>query len=573
MGVLLRMHWARTPFLAKTAAPRVWARRANERLRDRSCGAFEKRSCMHTPLANSLSAIALTAYMMGVGAIAHAGQPAPAKGQPAQDKKASGPAATGEKAMPDLTELNGRVAEFERTMDSFYRQPSMKETAASVNSAVDAFNAWMKNMGTALEMEKAEIEKDLGDLRRLESEIEAADKKLGKGPGGTEAAAVEAHNRAVTERNALVEKHKGMAAAFEQKQTAFNDKVSAFNREAERRRAEVNAAQKNAEDRADAMGRWRESGSERFFGDVNRVYASLLQMKRDGHSGDPGLEGLVARIRKIRAELAENAKTEEKKAEHGLLLVRARLCDAEDVCLMVDTGATVSSVTPEMVDILGIQKYVGEEVELSLPNAIKIKAPQLLLPKISVNGNDAEFVKAVVLRQTMPGVDGCVGLSFMHRFDYAIDKDTLSLHPLKKAEVTPQYDVFISHKSEDLAWARKVYDALTEAGYRPFLSEASLQEMHEAEFQKAIDAVLETATHLVIVASSRQRIESPWVESEWRLFEGMKRSGKKGGNMVNVLSEEMKAGDLPLALTKYQVVLMSDSQWAARLAAFLPKGK
>lgn len=331
--------------------------------------------------------------------------------------------------------------------------------------------------------------------------------------------------------------------------------------------------QKAAENRADAVKHWREDGQNRFFEEVNRTYAALLQAKRGGHGAGAELEGLLVRVRKIRAELAENAQTEEKKTEHGLLLVPARLCGVEDTCLMVDCGATVSSITPEMVDILGIQEFVGEEVELSLPNAIRIKAPQLLIPKISVNGSDAEFVKAVVLRQTMPGVDGCVGLSFMHRFDYDIEKNRLILRPLKKAEQAPKYDVFISHKSEDLSWARKVYDALTGAGLHPFLSEQSLPELGEAEYQKAIDAVLEGATHMVLVATSRQRLQSPWVESEWRMFEGMKRSGKKTGNIVPVLGEGMKPEDLPPTLSKYQAVPMSDPQWAARLTAFLPKGK
>jgi hypothetical protein len=466
-----------------------------------------------------------------------------------------------------------RVTEFEKVLDAYYRRKPVAEANAASKQAADGFNAWTKAQGEALETDRVSLDKELETIRALETQIKETGQALEKEKvNAVGAAAVEAYNRRVGELNAQVEKHDRLGKDLEQRQAAYNRQVEAYNQEAERRKAQAEGIQKQAGSVADAYQSWRKDGPERLFSDVNRAYAQALEEARRSGGPSPERQSLIDRLRRIRAELAAYAKKEEATAEHGLLLVDVQLPGGEVGLVMVDSGASVSSLSPEMVDILSIRQHVGEEVELVLPNAIRIKAPQLVIPEIAAEGMKTEYVKAVVLKQSMPGVDGCLGLSFLHRFDYAIEKNQLLLRQLTKAPgAAARYDAFICHKSEDLADARTVHDALKEAGLRPFLSEVTAPETHTTEFQKVIDEALESATHMIVICSSPARVESPWVECEWRMFDGLKRTGRKKGNIIPVLCGTMKSEQLPLALSRYQAIAISDPGWKTALMRYLPR--
>jgi len=134
-----------------------------------------------------------------------------------------------------------------------------------------------------------------------------------------------------------------------------------------------------------------------------------------------------------------------------------------------------------------------------------------------------------------------------------------------------KFDVFISYKSEDFPYAKKVFDVLTEAGYRPFLSEISLKEVPVNRFHEVIDKVLENSDHLVIMGSCRENMEAPWVQAEWRLFDVQRKSGKKGGNIVPVLCGDMTSDDLPFSLSIFNVISINDSNWEKTLINYLPR--
>lgn len=135
----------------------------------------------------------------------------------------------------------------------------------------------------------------------------------------------------------------------------------------------------------------------------------------------------------------------------------------------------------------------------------------------------------------------------------------------------PGWDVFISHKSEDQEAAREVYRVLTRAGMKVFLSEISLAEIGMESYQKAIDESLETATHLVLVTSTREHVESPWVEAEWRVFQAGVRAGEKNGNLVPVLTDAMSSASLPPALQVFQAISMGKPDWQRMLIQSLPR--
>ena len=123
------------------------------------------------------------------------------------------------------------------------------------------------------------------------------------------------------------------------------------------------------------------------------------------------------------------------------------------------------------------------------------------------------------------------------------------------------YDVFISFKNSgkdgkttpDATAARGVYDALKSAGMKVFFSEESLAEVGKGQFGKSIEIALESARVLILVASCREHIESPWVETEWDSFLQTIRSGHKQGELFIFNCGDLKPADLPLFLRRQQM--------------------
>jgi hypothetical protein len=136
----------------------------------------------------------------------------------------------------------------------------------------------------------------------------------------------------------------------------------------------------------------------------------------------------------------------------------------------------------------------------------------------------------------------------------------ISAEPLLRGiELELAFDVFISHKSSDFAIAKQVSDFLKSNHRRVFLSEESLPNIGSADYMKEIDFALEQAHHIVIVASSTENLQSPWVEAEWRLFINEKRAGRKQGNVVSVLSPSLKPGEIPMSLRYYEVIPLEET--------------
>ena len=121
-------------------------------------------------------------------------------------------------------------------------------------------------------------------------------------------------------------------------------------------------------------------------------------------------------------------------------------------------------------------------------------------------------------------------------------------------------DVFISHKNEDYSMAKKVYDLLDSHGYRVFLSEVTLPAVSNADYTSEIDKALDSADHLILIADRTDKINSGWVKYEWNSFLNEKRSGRKTGNLVTLLSDNIQIGDLPYALRQMEVIQFSDME-------------
>lgn len=129
-----------------------------------------------------------------------------------------------------------------------------------------------------------------------------------------------------------------------------------------------------------------------------------------------------------------------------------------------------------------------------------------------------------------------------------------------------QYDVFISCKSDDYPFARKVYQYLKGQNYKVFLADAELRKKGNTEYGKIIDEALDSATHMIIIASKPEYINSSYVQSEWRTFIEEKRTGRKTGNIVTI-TEKLQISSLPIGLRQFESF---DFEHYSDICAYLP---
>ena len=98
-----------------------------------------------------------------------------------------------------------------------------------------------------------------------------------------------------------------------------------------------------------------------------------------------------------------------------------------------------------------------------------------------------------------------------------------------------RYDIFISSKSEDYHLAENVYDFLISNGLSVFFADREIAKKGRAEYMNVICDALDECTHMIVVASSTEHIQSRFVNFEWTTFLSDRLSQDKNGNLVTVL--------------------------------------
>ena len=121
-----------------------------------------------------------------------------------------------------------------------------------------------------------------------------------------------------------------------------------------------------------------------------------------------------------------------------------------------------------------------------------------------------------------------------------------------------RYDVFICHKSEDYKIAKVVYENLTSKGYKVFMSEITLPAFANADYTAELDIALENSSHLVVIADSSDKISSGWVRYEWSSFLNEKLSGRKEGNIITVMTNNINLDELPFSLRQFEAIKISE---------------
>lgn len=135
---------------------------------------------------------------------------------------------------------------------------------------------------------------------------------------------------------------------------------------------------------------------------------------------------------------------------------------------------------------------------------------------------------------------------------------------------TKPIDIFISFKSADVDLAKALYDYLRSNGLSVFLSSETLPQLGSSDYRKTIDKALDECRHMIVVSSKVEYLNSSWVEAEWGFYIGEKRAGRKKGNILTVVTDNIEIKDLPAALRYYQVIFYSKDNFD-QIAAYVGK--
>lgn len=131
-------------------------------------------------------------------------------------------------------------------------------------------------------------------------------------------------------------------------------------------------------------------------------------------------------------------------------------------------------------------------------------------------------------------------------------------------------DIFISFKSADVDLARALYTYLRSKGLSVFLSSETLPQLGSTDYRKTIDKALDECKHMIVVGSKVEYLHSSWVEAEWGFYIGEKRAGRKKGNILTVVNDDIEIKDLPASLRYYQVIFYSKDNFD-QIAAYVGK--
>lgn len=315
------------------------------------------------------------------------------------------------------------IARYDAVVASFYGEDPREALAAKVSDAARAVNEWGSSQSASLKgaQERVNVQvKTINELGTRIAELHRQLKEMKK--ESMTAAEVGAYNTVAGKVKELVAQQKALVETQSKAAEQLRTAVAAFEKEREARATQFDALKATAQKQMKAYADWHngDAGSA-FFRQVNTLYAALyVETQRRGTplDTDPALQSL----RSLRRQLGDYARQREDKRENGLIIVAATLGDDEGSTFIVDTGASVTTISPALARVLGLDGKGGPEMAVTLAGGIKLKGPEVILPRLTVFGKTAEQVKAVVIDSPMPGVDGLLGHTFLAKFDYKIDR-------------------------------------------------------------------------------------------------------------------------------------------------------
>ena len=259
-------------------------------------------------------------------------------------------------------DAESRLNAYEKIMERYFRGDPRETLLESMNRQINEYNNWFSPRKKILESERGKLNEEFKSVDEIKKQIDTLDEKLTRIPDPTDEKAVKAYNEELKKRNALVEKYNGLAKAYKEHETAFNTSVKKFESEIASRKDALESQKKEAMDEVQVIDQWfNEKNDQAFFADLNQTYAQLIEEKQ--RTGNEALDASISKVRGLRHELGQCALSKQHKAENGLIVVPALLGSSTESFFIVDTGASLVTITPELVRVLGLEEKVGKEIK------------------------------------------------------------------------------------------------------------------------------------------------------------------------------------------------------------------
>lgn len=119
------------------------------------------------------------------------------------------------------------------------------------------------------------------------------------------------------------------------------------------------------------------------------------------------------------------------KQDERALMLDASIDHSSNVTLVLDTGATYTSISREVAEQLGYDLENGEKIWVTTANG-RVAMPKITIKSLNLNGFVAHDIEATVM-DLPPRVpfSGLLGLSFIkrHRITIDTDADNLIIEP------------------------------------------------------------------------------------------------------------------------------------------------
>ncbi len=115
--------------------------------------------------------------------------------------------------------------------------------------------------------------------------------------------------------------------------------------------------------------------------------------------------------------------------QKGHVVIEAIINDKAGIMMMIDTGATMTVISREVAQRLDIDyDKLKKDVKLTGIGGQPLSAKFIILKSIKIGDVRARNVEAVIIKdKTFKDVDGLLGMSFLKKFSFSIDRKKQSL--------------------------------------------------------------------------------------------------------------------------------------------------
>jgi hypothetical protein len=311
----------------------------------------------------------------------------------------------------NLQLIENRIRQYDQIMDQYFRENQVSKAQNSYKSLVDKYNALVQATNATNQKNKSKIDQKEKALENIKSQIGEYDAQLAK----------KTTNQLIDQRNLLVERYNRLLKQLEDEITQFNISVKKTNQILDTEKAGLEKISTTLELEIKKYNDWwRLNKDEEFWEELNQTFLILHRKIRAGNNHFI-LAQHIQKIREIRRELGAYAIEKARLNDSGLVIITGVVNRKEELHFIVDTGANHVSLTPEMVEVLGLKDRLNEVTELKLAAGKTAWGQKIVYPYISVLGMEEQNVPGITIPEKNVGIDGLLGRSFLKRFVVCFD--------------------------------------------------------------------------------------------------------------------------------------------------------